>query len=619
MKNFLTVFLILAVMKSAFAAIDLDAIIVSSEKVKEPLSRSAGSIDVIGEDEIGLRQERFIKDILPGIAGVSKTETGAFGGAAKIRIRGAAPNNTYLMIDNMKVYDPASADGSFNFAHLPFDNIQQIEILKGPQSTLYGSDAIGGVINITSKKPDAPFYEAGFEAGSYSTCNEYLNFGGYEKGLHYSFGFSQLNTNGISKTDENAIPNVGERDPYRRTGLAGRLDYDLFDNLTLGATIRNVYARFEYDDSGRDNDDLLGKSNLLLYSLYADCEPWEFYDFSIRYGYFNSFRENFDFRDVQNDWFEGTANRLDFQNNFKIQDFDTATIGYEYLEDIFDSYAYSYASGERDQPKVFSRNSALYLQNKAHYKDIIGSTQGMRIDHHSQFGTETTYKFDAFYLAPTGTRLRGVYATGFKAPSLFQLNAPANPAWDGFTGGNSALEPEKTRSYEIGISQSAFDNMLKVSATYFHTRFRNLIRYTNSTYENSAKAKSLGFELGGELNLFEGKISLKANSTFMNTKDYSTDREILRVPKNEANLNINIIPIPQVNFNVNLHHTGLYFSRGTDKIKPHTIIDLTANFDITENTTAYIKVKNLLDKRYQEVRTYGTPGVSIYAGSRVKF
>lgn len=608
----------LAIAENAVAAINLDTIIVSSEKVKEPLSRSAGSIEVIGEDEIDLRQERFIKDVLPGLAGISKTETGAFGGSTKIRLRGAAPNNTYLMIDNMKVYDPSSADGSFNFAHLPFDNIEQIEILKGPQSTLYGSDAIGGVINIISKKPDAPFYEAGFEAGSYSTYNEYLNFGGYEKGLHYSFGFSQLNTGGISKTAEDAVPSVGERDPYRRTGLAGRLDYELFDSLTLGASIRNIYSRFEYDDSGRDNDDLIGKSNLLLYSLYAEGEPWEFYDYSVRYGSLNNFRENFDFQDVQNSWFEGGANRLDLQNNFKILDFNTATIGYEYLEDIFDSYAFSAAGGESDQSKVFSRNSALYLQNKVHYKDIVGSTQGMRTDYHSQFGKEATYKIDAFYLAPTGTRLRGVFATGFKAPSLFQLNAPANLSW-GFDGGNPDLLPEKTRSYEIGVDQHAFDNTLKLSATYFHTRFRNLIQYTDSTYENSAKAKSLGLELGGELNLFEDKILLKANSTLMHTKDYSTDREIVRVPENDANLNINIKPIPRMNINTNIRYTGMYFSRGTEKIKPYTIVDFIAGFDITENTTAYVRVKNLLDKRYQEVRTYATPGFSIYAGTKVKF
>lgn len=613
------------------SVVDLKTIVISPSRMREPIMMSASSIAVIGKDTIEHQHPAFMKNIIIQQAGVSKTGNGPFGGTTTVRMRGANPNHTLLIIDNMKVFDPVSPDGAFNFAHLSLDNIEQIEILKGPQGTLYGSDAIGGVINVTSKKPYESFFNAGFEFGSYWTFNEYINMGGYEKGLHYSFAFSQLNTDGISYTDEDTISDVDEDDYYRRTSIAGRVDYEIFDNLTIGGTFRNIFARYDYDDTfdtypypPRDNDDLIGKSNLLLYSFYIEHAPLKWYDYSIIYAYLDNFREDFDFQDIQNEWYEGKVDSFDFQNNFHILDYDTITTGYEYIHEISDSYTYSYANGENDQSKVFDTNHAFYLQNKIHYKDIIGSTQGIRVDDHSEFGKHATYKIDGFYLAPTGTRFRGVIATGFKAPSLYQLNAPALPAY-GFLGGNPDLDPEKTRSYEIGIDQYLFEKTLKLSATYFQIRFRDLIKYYmnpttyESTYKNVAKAKSLGIELGGELNLFEDKLIIKTNASFMDTKDYSTDREILRVPENTCNINVNAKPISRLNLNANIKYIGLYFDRGTDKIKQHITVNCAADFNLTKNCIVYARIENLLDKHYQEIRNYGMPGFSIYGGARIEF
>ncbi|MCX5714971.1 MAG: TonB-dependent receptor plug domain-containing protein [Candidatus Omnitrophica bacterium] len=179
-------------------AVELEKIVVSPDKIRESSLMTASSVSVIDDTIIESSQKKFAKDIITEYAGVSVTQSGAFGAPAMIRMRGANPNQTLLIMDGMKVYDPASPDGAFNFAQLPLDNIQQIEITRGPQGALYGSDAIGGIINVESKKPSKPFFETGIEAGSLRTLDEYVNFGGYEKGLHYSFAYSQLNTRGIS-------------------------------------------------------------------------------------------------------------------------------------------------------------------------------------------------------------------------------------------------------------------------------------------------------------------------------------------------------------------------------------------------------------------------------------
>lgn len=611
-------------------AINLEKIIVSPDRIRESSAMTASDLTVIGQTEIDEKKDNFVKDILANQSGLSQTSSGAFGGQTDIRIRGANPDHTLVLIDGVKVYDPASVNGAFNFANLPFDNIEQIEVSRGAQSSLYGSDAIGGVIAIESKKPDTAFLEAGIESGSFQTLTEYVNLGGYEKGLHYSFAFSQFNTQGISAADQRTIPNIEETDPYRRTSFAGRLDYEVTQDLTLGATLRNIYARNKYDDSNpvtwalQDNDQLTGTSNLLLYSLYLEHKPLECYDYSIRYSYMDNFRRDFDPSAGLSDWYDGMENRFDFQNNFHIKDFDIFTIGYDYAYQQSDSYYYTIASGVSDDPKVFSRNSALYLQNKAFYQEIIGSTQSMRVDHHSHFGTNATYKIDGFYRAPTGTRGRGSCATSFKAPSLYQLNAPANPSW-GFLGGNASLNPEKARSFELGIDQYLFNNALKVSATYFYTRFNDLIQYFTdpvtfqSTYMNASKAKSLGMEYGAEVNLFDEKLKVAANLTSIDTKDYSTDRELARVPVNQFNINVNVKPVPKLNINANIGHTGMRFNIGTDKLKAYTKVDLTAEYAITKEISVYTKLENLFNEYYEEVRGYGTPGFSAYGGVKTKF
>ena len=617
--------------EGAQQAVKLEDIVISPDKIRESSSMSASSISVIDSADISSSQKQFVKDLITEYASVSQTQTGAFGGQTAIRMRGANPGQTLLIIDGMKVYDPASVDGSFDFANLPFDNIQQIEITRGPQGALYGSDAIGGLINIESKKPYKTFMEAGIEAGSFNTLDEYVNLGGYEKGLHYSLAYSQLNTRGISAADSNTNPSVHEVDPYVRKSFAGRVDYEVRDNLTVGATLRNIYGWHRYDDTNplppyamRDNDQLLGKSNLFLYSLYVEHQPIEQYDYSIRYSYMDNFREDFDYLSGLNDWYDGRAARFDFQNNFHIFDYDTFTIGYDYLQETSDSYYADTANGATDAPKVFDQDSGLYLQNKIHYKDIVGSTQSMRVDHHSQFGTHATYKIDAFYLIPTETRLRGVYSTGFKAPSLYQLHAIANPAWF-FLGGNPDLNPEEAKSYELGIDQYLFNKKLKLSVTYFQIRFNNLIKYYTdpltwqSTYMNAAKAKSEGMEYGAELSLFEEKLKISTNVTSTATKDYSTDRDLARVPQNQFNIDIKANPIPKLSVGATINHVGGYFDIGTDKIKEYTLLGFTADYAVTKNFNIFGRIENALDKQYETVRGYGQPGIGAYGGVKSKF
>jgi len=361
----------------------------------------------------------------------------------------------------------------------------------------------------------------------------------------------------------------------------------------------------------------------LLYSVYLEHQPIDSYDYSVRFSHLNNFRSDHDYNSRMNDWYEGIANRFDFQNNFHIHDFDVISVGFDYVREFSDSY-FDSGSAASDESKVFDWNAAFYLQNKLHYEDLMGSTQSMRVDHHNAFGTHTTYKIDGFFMAPTRTRLRGAASTSFKAPSLYQLYAPANPAWL-FLGGNTSLKPETARAYELGVDQYLLGGRVRLGVTYFQTRFGDLIKYQTdpvtwvSTYQNAAKAKSLGTEWEVECELVKKTLTATAGMTFMSTKDYSTDNELLRVPSEQMRLIVNLTPGEKFSLRAGVTYTGISLSSGTDKLKPYTLVDLTAEYKIVEHWSVYMKLNNALDRHYQQVRGYGMPGFGAYGGIKASY
>ncbi len=615
---------------------ELGTIVVTPTKTKEKLGAQSSAVTVIGETEFYREKADYVKDVLKNEMGLDVVESGAFTGQTSVFMRGANSNQTLVMIDGVKVYDPTSPNGAFNLAHLTLDNLERIEIVRGSQSTLYGSDAMGGVINIITKKAEKAFFNGFFETGAFSTFREGFDMGAKTHGFHYTIGGSFVKSRGISQAQ--AKNNNPELDGYEQYALSARVDYDVNEDLTVGGTFRNTSTLFHYDQGRRDDADLYQKDFQTLFTQYVEHKPVDFYSYYIKLGWMNTFRRDADGNsggatDYLRDWYKGYEFRLDYRNNIHLFDVDTFTIGYEFTKEIGDSYYFvAWGPGvaqnsESDMPKVFSRNHALYLQNRLNFRDRLTATQGMRIDCHSLAGTHITYKVDGSYLFPTGTKVRGGWATGFKAPTLYQLNATLvlpQWGWFGFGGGNPNLEPETSNSYEIGLDQYAFGEKLLLHATYFHYMFHSLIgttmdaRFNVSQYRNLGKAHSHGIECGTKfkpLDNFEARFSY----TYDYTKDYSTDRPLLRRPQHKFKINTYWEIVPKWNVNLEIRYSGLRYDSNVDKMKPYAVVDFNTDYNLLKNLNVYLKVANLFDKRYEEVRGYGTSPFAVYVGTKAEF
>ncbi|MDO8536195.1 MAG: TonB-dependent receptor [Candidatus Omnitrophota bacterium] len=615
---------------------DLGKIVVAPNKIEEKMGSSSQSITSINVSDASRIGEIKVEEGLRDVPSLDVVETG-FNGQTSVFMRGAASYQTLVMLDGIKLYDPMDPNGAFNFAHLTYDNLERVEVVRGAQSALYGSDAMGGLISMETKKAMDTFANASVEAGSYYTTNEAFDIGSYISRLHFTIGGSQYNSKGISQAE--AKNNNQERDPYDRTVFSARLDYDFTDNLTAGGTFRYTLAHFKYDSFGIDYPNLHATHENYSFTQYVEQRLFDWWKYKISLGWMINLRKDFDDpfvgarSEYVRDKYYGKYFRADYQNTFNILDTDNIVVGYDYVEELGHSY-YEYSvpgfSSISNMPKVTARNGAFYVENRFNFKDRLTATQGMRVDHHSYAGTHVTYKIDGSYLLPTATKIRGVYATGFKAPTLYQLNVPAIPAefWGGgaFGGGNPNLKPETSDSYEYGLDQYMLGEKIIASVVYFHNRFKNLINTTTSNdglfnttqYANTGKAYTYGVESELKFKPYD-KINGSLSYTWMKTKDMSTDSELLRRAGNKLRLQVNWKVFPRFETDLIVRYTGPRMDSGQNKLKQYTTTDVTFNYELNKTFTIFTRIDNLFNVHYQEVRLNGEPGINVYGGVKAKF
>jgi len=621
---------------------DLGQIIIAPSKIEESLGSASQSVTSINVGDTIRRGEIKVEEGLRDVPAVDVVETG-LNGQTSVFIRGAASYQTLVTLDGVKLYDPMDPNGAFNFAHLTLDNLERIEVVRGPQSALYGSDAMGGLISMETKKAMDTFANASFETGSYYTTNEAFNIGSYVNRLHFTVGGSQFNTKGISQAE--AKNNNPERDPYDRTVFSARLDYDFTDNLTAGGTLRYTLARFKYDNFGIDYYNLNARHENYSFTQYVEQRLFDWWKYKINMGWMINLRRDFDdlngsTRDnYQRDNYYGKYFKVDYQNTFNILDVDTVVVGYDYTEELGHSYynlvnPATFTNVVTNMPKVIARNGSLYLENRFNLKDRLTATQGIRVDHHSYAGTHVTYKLDGSYLLPTATKVRGSFATGFKAPTLYQLNAPLVPGQDwGFGdgllrgaigGGNPNLKPETSTSYEYGLDQYVLGEKLIASIVYFQNRFKNLIGtttdalYNTTQYMNISKAYDYGVESELKFKPYD-KISGALSYTWMKTKDMSTDSQFLRRPENKLRLQVNWKIFPRFETDLIVRYTGSRMDSVQTKLKPYTTTDVIFNYELNKTFTIFTRISNMFNVHYQEARLDGEPGINAYGGIRAQF
>jgi vitamin B12 transporter len=581
---------------------------------------------VVTAKEIEQQQKRTVADALRMVPGLDVKRSGGSGTSTEVSLRGAKSEHTLVLIDGVEMNDQSFLGGIFDFGHLTTDNIERIEILRGPQSTLYGSQAMGGVINIITKRGDGKL--KGFlsaEGGSHYTAHEAAGISGGSTAIQYSINVSRLDTDGISA----AAARYGnkENDPYQNTVFSSRLGITPTNNLEIDFTLRYGRSRTAsdlYNGLGGDDPNYISKTDELAFrgqgalslfnGLWEQALGISFRDLTRSYDNFPDSLQPFDFA---HNSYHGQTVKLDWQHVLKLHKTNTATLGLETKEENVRVDGYdSWGSSQLDER--FVRTNALYLQDKVSLFDAWFSTLGVRIDDHSQFGTEATYRFTTAYLVKqTDTKIKGSYGTGFKAPSLYQLYAPIY--------GVSDLKPEKSNGWDIGLEQKIVVLKTTLSATWFKNEFTNLITMDWSKpwpwkYENTAKSHSQGLELTASVQPLE-ELRLNAGYTYTETKDDVSGKQLPYRPKNKASFDINYSFLKKANVNLGLVYVGTRYAdtANTQKMKDYLLVNLAGSYDLTKNLQVFGRVDNLFDRQYEEVAGYGTPGIGAYGGVKVSF
>jgi vitamin B12 transporter len=525
---------------------------------------------------------------------------------------------------------------SCDLAHIALDQVERIEVLRGPQSTLFGSDALGGVVNIITRTGEGrPKLNLCGSAGSLSTSESRLGISGSTRRVAYSLGASYLGSGGISAADK-AFAGNREKDGYRNLSLTGRVGLKLRENLDLDLTVRGLLTRSEIDNFGGPFGD--DPNNSQRYdSLFARAQLRGLYgngrwESKLGAAVIRSKRLNDNPVDRAHPFdsekgsFRSGLLKVDWQNNVFLHPSNTLTFGAEYeVERGSSEYRFESLWGPfvSEFPGRKAGDLGIYVQDQVKFGGQFFATTGIRIDSHSRSGTAFTYRLaPAWFIVRTGTKLKATLGTGFKSPSLYQLYAPPT-AWGPI--GNEGLKSEESTGWDAGLEQDLADGRFKLGATYFRNCFRNLISFDNVRgYINVGRAETNGVELTGEA-APSAALSITASYTRLTAKDKDTGLGLLRRPRDKFSAGLDWKPLPKFDLGLKLSRVGsrsdLDFNTWPSApitLRPYTLLDANIAYAVAPRTKLFFRFDNILNQRYEMIYGYGTPAFCAYVGVKLE-
>ncbi len=588
----------------------LPPVIVTATKIEIPRHENAASATVIDAKTIEEKQLRTVVDALRSVPGLDIVQTGGPGGTASAQIRGGNSAHTLVLIDGVQVNSPTL--GQYNFANLTTDNIERIEVIRGPQSTLYGADAVGGVIQIFTKTGKGPLSGSFLvEGGSFDSYRKSLNLMGASEQIDYSFSASRFDTDGFSKAEAGS-----ERDGYENTSLSSRIGLHLTETALLDWSMRFSDAKADLDESFPIGDNVAVQENVAFSSaLSFSSQLLDTWKQKLQFSYQqedSSGKDVADLTNFNNFKIETQGQQFDWQHDLSFGQYNQLSVGYEYEE----------LEGKNKSTPGFDktlRNNAGYVLNQLRLAPVIFNA-GLRYDDSSQFGDKTTYKAELAYLHDaTNSKIRSAYGTGFRAPTLNDLYFP--------NFGNPNLKPEESQSFEFGLEQKLMGDAVHFTATYFHTHVDELIIFVITDFvnftgqpENVQKAKIEGWELGTTWTISK-KVSLALDYTRTDTQNKSTGAKLSRRPKHKASGTLTLKPIEALSVSLDFRYVGKRFNDTANNIRmnDYTVVNLASAYDITKTVQVFGRIENLLNRDYQEVNGFATAGFSAYGGFQVSF
>jgi vitamin B12 transporter len=613
----------------------LDLVVITATRANEGVRADflGSSFTILQPEDLQQRQTRYLSDILRDVPGVSVSRSGSLGGVTQLRLRGTEANHTLVMIDGMEASDPYY--GEFDFATLITDEVARVEVLRGQQSALYGSDAIGGVINyITLNGRDAPGGRVRMEGGSFGTKDVSARYAGVAGAFDYALSAGYTDTDGFP------VSRGGSRDLGSENGVvSSRFEYTPTETFRLKAIAR--YSRTEGDTNDQDYSFPPGPT----FGFVIDSD--DYYKNHAFYGLVRGELDTFEGRwthalsaqgvDASRDSFSGGA--FDYGDNGKRMRYSyestvrfgsetfaqTLTGAFDHERENFQNLG-PFLSPEQSFDRQITNKGAV-LQYDARINERIGLGAAIRHDDNDRFDNDTTYRVQASFRFDRGTRLRAAAGTGIKNPGIFELFG-FDP---GTFIGNPDVKPEKSRGWEIGVDQSFADGAAFVGATYFDSKLKDEIfttflpNFDSTVLNRDTGSTQKGVELFAQARLAQA-WRIDASYTYLDSEENGVE-EVRRAP-HIASVNVawrapedraGVALTVRYNGSTNDNNFTLVSPEPFIRLPSYTLVNLGADYRFTDNVQIYGRVENLLDESYEEVHTYRSAGLGAYAGARLTF
>ena len=599
----------------------LQTIVISATRIPTPELELASSVTVVTADDIAARQERTLAAVLRDIPGLNVVQQGGPGAETSVFMRGTNSNHTKVLVDGIDVSDPSNANAAFDFGQLLTQDIERVEVLRGPQSGLYGSDAIGGVINVITRAGSGPMkLSASVEGGTFDSLNQTAGVSGSQEAFHYSANVAHLHSGSTPVTPLDLLAPGEQRhnDYYDNFTVSSKLGFDLTPDFDLGLVTRytNTHLHYTGEDystfpalpaaqqSASDTDEYYGRASAHLVSLEGGLNQ------TLGVAFTRNRTATLQPQTAES-LNTGERVKLDWQGAVRVSSAQSVLLG---LEDARDEISAPLSASVR--------TASAYVELQSRLGQHWFSALNARFDHNDRFGSKVTYRIAPTWVSSeSGTKLKASVGSGFKAPTLGELFQSFPP----FFFANPDLKPESSVGYDLGVEQGLGGGVVRVGATWFYNRIRDLITadLTGTTYANVGRASTDGVESFVAYQPVR-QLSLRLDYTYTQATDDVLHEELLRRPKHKGNLNATWRASDALLLNASVLTVSGWVDGNRDFSIPrldapgYTTVNLAASFDVSRQWAVFGRIDNLLDRHYENPVGFLQPGIGVFAGIRTQ-
>ena len=620
------------------ARLQLDEVVVTANKYEQKQSTTGKVLNIISRQQLERSGGKTLSEVLNTLPGLTMIgANNVLGTNQNISIRGASAGNVLLLIDGIPVNDPSAITNYYDLNFINIDQVERIEVLKGGQSTLYGSDAVAGVINVILKKADKKITVfGGVTGGSYNTLKESIGFGGQQKNTHFSINYTHQSSDGFSAaTDKNKVGGF-DNDGFKQHALNGRFEFSPAKNLKINftGTYNNYFADLdaaaftdEKDYTVKNDNKQLGTSAVYTLKKTTIHLNYNFNHVIRRYND-DSLYQSSPYSKFARSSYTGRIHFAELYGNWKINNFELL-IGADYRWNNTDQWYWSTgAFGPYAPPALHAEMKQVspYLTLAYNQDNGFGAEIGGRYNDHSVYGNNVSFNFNPFFVIKDKAKLFANIYSAFKTPTLYQLYDQSI--------GNSSLTPEKSTVAEAGVE---FLSLKKLNARVvgFYRQAKDAILYTFNPstfagkYLNASKQTNYGIELEG--GFAHKKVSITANYTYTNGKTTAafdgtgaplskdtTYYNLYRIPKHTIHIDFGVQATPTIYCSIKSRSASkreeYVYGAAAETLKAYVVFDVYGEYKMGKETRLFLEINNIAGNKYVDILGYNNRGFNFNTG-----